>query len=146
MSTCQHLFACRQPHRRHIRVSKHISSTLILNTGSPRGCVSHPVLYTLFTFDCILMCTSASIIKFADDATIFDLISNEDENAFRLEGTIRTDLCRDDDLFLNTSKTKEVVINFRRSSPTPHSWWNSGNCGVPYVPGSDPLCAADIVH
>lgn len=35
-----------------VRVGSWTSSTLILNTGTPQGCVLSPTLFTLFTQDC----------------------------------------------------------------------------------------------
>ena len=42
----------------------------ILNTGAPKGCVLSPLLYSLFTHDCVATHASNSIIKFADDTTV----------------------------------------------------------------------------
>jgi hypothetical protein len=56
-----------------------ISTSLILNSGTPPGCLLGPLLYSLFTHDCVAMHTSNSIIKFADDTTVVGLITNNDE-------------------------------------------------------------------
>ena len=53
-----------------VRVGNNISTPLILNTGAPQGCVLSPLLYSLFTHDCVAMHASNSIIKFADDTTV----------------------------------------------------------------------------
>lgn len=37
----------------HVLMGTSTSSTIILNTGVPRGCVLKPVLYTLYTHDCV---------------------------------------------------------------------------------------------
>ena len=37
-----------------------------------------PLLYSLFTHDCVAMHASNSIIKFADDTTVVGLITNND--------------------------------------------------------------------
>ena len=50
-----------------VRVGSNTSATLILNTGSPQGCVLSPVLYSLFTHDCMAAHVSNTIIEFADD-------------------------------------------------------------------------------
>ena len=62
-----------------VRVGNNISTPLILNTGAPQGCVLSPLLYSLFTDDCIAMHASNSIIKFADDTTVVGLITHNDE-------------------------------------------------------------------
>lgn len=49
----------------HVHLRKHSSSTLIMNTGPPQGCVLSPMLYTLFTHDCVT--AQPNNIKFADD-------------------------------------------------------------------------------
>ena len=36
-----------------VRVGNNTSATLILNTGYPQGCMLSPLLYSLFTHDCM---------------------------------------------------------------------------------------------
>jgi hypothetical protein len=40
-------------HPQVVSVGNNISATLILNTGAPQGCVLSPLLYSLFTHDCM---------------------------------------------------------------------------------------------
>jgi hypothetical protein len=40
-------------HPQVIRVGNNTSAMLILNTGAPQGCVLSPLLYSLFTHDCV---------------------------------------------------------------------------------------------
>ena len=55
------------------------TSSLILYTGAPHGCVHSILLYSLFTHDCV-----ATIIKFADDTTIVGLITRKITSHSRL--------------------------------------------------------------
>ena len=55
-----------------VRVGNNTSAILILNTGAPQGCMLGPLLYSLFTHDCMARHDSNTIIKFADDTTVSD--------------------------------------------------------------------------
>ena len=68
-----------------VKVGNNISPPLILNTGAPQGCVLSPLLYFLFTHDCVAMHAFNSIIKFADDTTVVGLITNNNKTAYREE-------------------------------------------------------------
>ncbi|KAJ8342792.1 hypothetical protein SKAU_G00327200 [Synaphobranchus kaupii] len=68
-----------------VKMGNKISSPLILNTGAPQGCVLSPLLYSLYTHDCVATHSSNVIIKFADDMTVVGLTTNNDESAYREE-------------------------------------------------------------
>ena len=88
-----------------VRINDYTSSTLILNTGIPQGCVLSPILLSLFTNDCRSADGSNTIVKFADDTTVIGLISDNDESVYREEVQHLTAWCADN-LSLNTKKTK----------------------------------------
>ncbi len=58
--------------------------------------------------------SSTSIIKFADDTVVLGLISNNDEAAYLGEVERLTSWCQDNCLSLNVSKTKELIVDFRK--------------------------------
>ena len=82
-----------------------------LNTAAPQECVLSPLLYSLFTHDCIDMHASNSIIKFADDTTVVGLITNNDKTAYREEVRALGVWCQENNLSLNVSKTKEMIMD-----------------------------------
>jgi hypothetical protein len=71
----------------------------------------NPLLYSLFTHDCVATHTSKSIIKFADDTTVVGLITNNDETAYREEVKAR---CQENKLSLKVNKTKELIMDYWR--------------------------------
>uniref|UniRef100_A0A8K9X6Q5 Reverse transcriptase domain-containing protein n=1 Tax=Oncorhynchus mykiss TaxID=8022 RepID=A0A8K9X6Q5_ONCMY len=99
-----------------VRVGSNTSATLILNTGAPQGCVLSPLLYSLFTHDCMAMHDSNTIIKFADDTTVVGLITDNDETAYREEVRDLAGWCQNNNLSLNVTKTKEMIVDYRKSS------------------------------
>ncbi|KAJ8407061.1 hypothetical protein AAFF_G00287370 [Aldrovandia affinis] len=56
-----------------------------------------------------------TIIKFADDTTVMGLIKNNDETAYREEIQHLATWCADNNLALNTKKTKELIVDFRKT-------------------------------
>ena len=88
-----------------VKVGSNTSATLILNTGAPQGCVLSPLLYSLFTHDCMARHDSNTIIKFSDDTTVVGLITNIDETAYREEVRDLAGWCQNNNLSLNLTKT-----------------------------------------
>ena len=68
-----------------VRVGTRTSSLKTVSTRTPQGCVLSPLLYTLFTYNCIPSQSDTSIIKFADNTTVIGLITGGDEIAYREE-------------------------------------------------------------
>ncbi len=64
---------------------------------------------------------STSIIKFADDTVVLGLISNNDETAYLDEVERLTSWCQDNCLSLNVSKTKELIVDFRKKHLLPYT-------------------------
>ena len=61
-----------------LRVGNTTSAMLILNTGASQGCALGPLLYSLFTHDCVAKHNSNTIIKFAEDTTVVGLIPDNE--------------------------------------------------------------------
>ncbi len=89
-----------------VKVGQYTSNSITLNVGAPQGCVLSPLLYSLYTHDCVSSHRSTSIIKFADDYCGSGPHSNNDETAYLDEVERLTSWCQDNCLSLNVSKPK----------------------------------------
>ena len=78
-----------------------------------------PLLYSLLTHDCTARHNSNTIIKFADDNS---LITDNNETAYREEVRNLAVWYQDNNLSLNVSKTKELIMDYRkrRDKTGPH--------------------------
>ncbi|KAK1804694.1 hypothetical protein P4O66_003525 [Electrophorus voltai] len=94
-----------------VRVGNCASSTLTLSNGAPQGCVLSPLLYSLYTYDCTATSSSNIIVKFADDTVVVGLISDNDERAYLEEIKHLENWCQENNLLLNVSKTKELIVD-----------------------------------
>ncbi len=104
-----------------VKVGQFTSNSITLNVGAPQGCVLSPLLYSLYTHDCVSSHRSTSIFKFADDTVVLGLISNNDETAYLDEVERLTSWCQDNGLSLNVSKTKELIVDFRKRHLLPYT-------------------------
>ncbi|XP_059807146.1 uncharacterized protein LOC132381625 isoform X4 [Hypanus sabinus] len=98
-----------------VRLGPHLNSTTILNTGMLQGCILSPILWSLFAYNYVPVFNTNTIVKFTDDTTEIGLISNRDKSAYRTEVQNLVSWCSENNLSLNTAKTKELIINFGKS-------------------------------
>ncbi|KAI3369260.1 hypothetical protein L3Q82_007515 [Scortum barcoo] len=99
-------FLTGRPQAVQMRMGSTTSSTLTLNTWRPPGLCAQPTpLYSLFTHDCVATHSSNTI------------------NGLQRGGQVRalTSWCQDNNLHLNVSKTKELIVDFRRRQREEHA-------------------------
>ena len=103
-----------------VKVKNSLSKPVILNTGAPQGCVLSPFLFTLFTNDCVSGNQSVRVVKFSDDTTVIGCVNNANESVYREEVQRLVGWCKNNNLVLNISKTKEMIIDFRKKKTPIH--------------------------
>ncbi len=98
----------------YVRVNNVLSESRLSSTGAPQGCVSSPVLFTLYTNDCIKVHPDNYIIKFSDDTAILGLLHKDGSPvAYHSEICKFVQWCDSNYLMLNVKKTKEMVFNIK---------------------------------
>ncbi len=78
-----------------VKMGQFTSNSITLNIRAPQGCVLSPLLYSLYTHDCVCSHSSNSIVKLADDTVVLGLISNNDETTYLDEVERLTSWCQD---------------------------------------------------
>ncbi|KAL0150388.1 hypothetical protein M9458_054205 [Cirrhinus mrigala] len=116
-SICQWITNFLTDRQQLVRLGKLTSGTRTISTRAPRGCVLSPLLFSLYTNDCTSKDPSVKLLKFADDTTVIGLIWDGDESAYRQEVEQLSLWCSHNNLELNTLKTVEMTVDFRRKPP-----------------------------
>ncbi len=116
-SVCQWINSFLTDRQQLVRLGKFSSSTRTTSTGAPQGCVLSPLLFSLYTNDCTSKDPSVKLLKFVDDTTLIGLIQDGDESAYRQEVKELAVWCSLNNLELNTLKTVEMIVDFRRNPP-----------------------------
>ncbi len=116
-SVCQWINSFLTDRQQLVRLGKFSSSTRTTSTGAPQGCVLSPLLFSLYTNYCTSKDPSVKLLKFADDTTLIGLIQDGDESAYRQEVKELAVWCSLKNLELNTLKTVEMIVDFRRNPP-----------------------------
>lgn len=113
-SLCEWILDYLHERTQRVRVGDVLSDVASTNIGAPQGCVLSPVLFTLYTNDHRGTEPHTFTVKYADDAAMAGLISNDDETHYRQDIQNFAEQCDSDGLELNVGKTKEMVVDFRR--------------------------------
>ena len=94
------------------------STRIITNTGTPQGTVLSPLLFSIYTSSIRSMTPLVSIFKYADDTVLVGKIAApSDFDVYVQEINRVCDMCKQNDLILNASKTLEMVFTTQRKAP-----------------------------
>jgi len=104
--------------RQTVKIGNKLSSVIVINTGSPQGCVLSALLFILYTNDLHAHSPNCYVLKYADDTAIIGLLSGENETSYLEEINKCIEWCDQNNLLLNATKTKELIIDFRKCEPS----------------------------
>ncbi|KAL2098435.1 hypothetical protein ACEWY4_007642 [Coilia grayii] len=100
-----------------VRLGDLTSEAVVSSIGAPEGTVLSPLLFTLYTTDFSYNSETCHMQKFSDDTAIVGCIRDGQEGEYRCLVEDSVGWCRTNQLQLNTTKTKEMVVDFRRTAP-----------------------------
>ncbi|KAK3532200.1 hypothetical protein QTP86_009477 [Hemibagrus guttatus] len=116
-SICQWITSFLTYRHQLVKLGKFTSYSRTTSTGAPQGCVLAPLLFSLYINDCTSTDPSIKLLKFAGDTTVIGLIQDGDESAYRQEVEQLAAWCSLNNLELNSLKTVEMIVDFRRNIP-----------------------------
>lgn len=115
-SICLLILSFMTDRLQHVRTCSSQTSSVIINTGSPQGCILSPILFILYTNSMHSDYESVKIMKYADDTAIVGLLGSAtgDDGVYLQAVEKAVAWCNENYLQLNKSKTKELRFDFRR--------------------------------
>ena len=103
-----------------VKINNTISTAITTNSGAPQGCVISPALFSVYTSHCRPVDSSISmdhIFEYADDKALLGLIT--ENQIYETEVQNLVSWCDSNCFQVNTKKTKEMVIDFRKLQHDP---------------------------
>ncbi len=116
-SVCQWINSFLTDRQQLVRLGKFSFSTRTISTGAPQGCVLFPLIFSLYMNNFTSKDSSLKLLKFADNTTLIGLIQDADESVYRQEVKELAVWCSLYNLELNTLKTVDLIVDFRRNPP-----------------------------
>lgn len=113
---CQWILSYLRNRPQRVRIDDHLLSLRETRIGALQGCVLSPVLFTMYTDDHRSDTESMSIIKYADDTALLGLLRPGKEAEYMRSISHFVQQCNADELRLNVRKTKEMIIDFRKTT------------------------------
>ena len=99
-------FLTHRPQR--VKVNCTTSNVRTINTGAPQGAVTSPIWYILYTNDFRASSAICSLTKFADDAALLGLFSNNSDNVEYENEILNIEkYCKENFLKLNAKKQQK---------------------------------------
>lgn len=123
-----------------VRLHHCVLDMVLCSTGAPQGTVLSPFLFTLTTSD-TPNSTHCHIQKFSETHPTTAVSSERNDQEYRMVIRDFVSLCELNQLQLNTSKTKETIVNFRRKTPictSEHPGIGHRGSGELQTPGCSP--------
>jgi len=103
----------------YVRLGSVLSDVVVSDVGAPQGTVLSPFLFTLYTTDFQFNSESCHLQKYSDDSAVVGCIRGGDDREYRALVDNFVEWTEQNHLRLNVSKTREMVIDFRRKKRTP---------------------------
>jgi len=106
-------------HPQYVTIQGCESDRVSCSTGAPQGTVLAPFLFTIYTSDFKHNSDNVYLQKFSYDSPIVGLISADDDREYRELNQDFLEWCQRNRLHINSSKTKELVVDFHPGKLTP---------------------------
>lgn len=113
---CKWIYSFLCDRKQVVKTVNHVSLAKFLNISAPQGWILSPLLYSVYTHFCRSHSNSVLLFKFADNTSVVGLITKNNETVYCSEVEELVRWCENNNLILNISKTKELVVDFRKKA------------------------------